>query len=186
MDRDELVRRACAGDPAARDEIGPWLQHELTTYFARYFYREALAELIQDTMVDVWAKAGSEVPPSADAFLGRVLSYAGIMVRRARGERRREYTRARKREHMPAPPPVRSPSSTLRESQRRQLIERCLKQLPSHYRKAVQNRLDGGVDQELADREGIPVSTVRSRANRGLAKLGRLLQDARMTRTPDR
>lgn len=186
MDRDELVLRACIGDPTARDEIGPLLQDELTSYFAHYFYREAIAELVQDTMVDVWAKAASEAPPTADAFMGWVLSYAGIIVRRAKCERRREHTRARKRQRMPAPPSARSPSSALRRVQEQQLLARCMRQLPTRYRNAVQNRFDGGTDQELAEREGIPVSTVRSRANRGLDKLEQLLRDARVTRMPDR
>lgn len=183
VDRDELVRRACDGDPAARDELGVLLHRKLKMYFG---HREATAEMLQDTMVDVWTKAACEAPRTADAFVGWVLSYAGTIVRRTNGERYREYVRACKREHMPAPPSPVSPSSEVRRAQRLQLLARCMKQLRTHDRNAVQNRLNGGKDQELADREGIPVSTVRSRANRGLAKLKQLIGDARVTRTPDR
>ena len=155
-------------------------------YFGHHGYREAASDMLQDTMVDVWTKAASEAPRTADAFVGWVLSYAGTIVRRTNGERHREYVRACKREHMPAPPSLVSPSSEVRRGQRLQLLARCMRQLRTHERNAVQNRLNGGKDQELADREGIPVSTVRSRANRGLAKLERLIRDARMTRGQDR
>lgn len=180
MDRDELVRRACDGDQAARDQIGLLLHHKLTIYFGHHGPREA-AEMIQDTMVDVWAKAG-EAPRTADAFVSWVFSYAGIIARRATCERRREHTRACKRERMLAPPPATSPSSELRRVQEQLLLERCMSQLPTPYRNAVQHRFDGGRDQDLAASEGVAVSTVRSRVKRGMAKLEQLLRDTRVTR----
>lgn len=190
MDRDELVRRACNGDLSARHEIGNWLYDELRAFHGRRFRRAAVDDLIQDTMVDVWTKAPEKAPRTADAFLAWVLSYAGMTVFKSRHEARREAARAHKRQRVGAlqrgPTGAPSPASELRRQEERQLLERCMQQLPTIYRVAVQHRFDDGRDADLAAREGIAEGTIRARVSRGLDMLERLLRDARVTRTPNR
>ncbi len=185
MNRDELVRAACRGDVEARNAIGPWLQDELWSFFARCFSdRDRIAELVQATMLDVWTKAPQQQPASADAFLRWVLGFGGMAAKAARTRQNREIAREAKLALLLPAEPSRSPSGKLALSESLQLVERCLERLPTPYRAAVRHRLAGGDVKEFAAEHGITVGTAWWRYSEAVRRIEQLIEHERVTPTP--
>jgi DNA-directed RNA polymerase specialized sigma24 family protein len=182
VDRDSLVRAACLGDSAARNKVGLWLHDELWSFFSNSFDPSRISDLIQDTMVDIWAKLGPPWPQDAEALRVRVLSFAGISAKAATRELERE--RARKAKltlRQPTLAPPTSVESQQLKQQQLRLLERYMWQLPPAYRDVLRHRLAEGDDSSWAEQRNIAVSTVRWQYARACKLLGQLIKRAGVT-----
>lgn len=168
--------------------MGSWLYPILVEYFSQQqIARGQVDEAVQATMHDVLAKLAI-APDDPERFLGRVLGFANIQVRRMRSEERRRNARAAKllEQHGRELDTPDAADQSLLGDEQRQLVFRHAAELPDIYRAAVLNALAQGSNHQLAERLGIPVNTARWRLWEGIRRLKQLIDDARVTRSPFR
>src|SRR5438132_10220301 len=122
-------------------------------------------DVLQDTFVVAW-REGPGKPGALRAWLGTVARRLALDRRRSGARRARRERVAARPETLPAPAEI-----AAREETRRQLVEAVLA-LDEPYRATLLWRYYGGkaVD-EIALLQDVPAGTVRTRLQRGLARL---------------
>ena len=175
MIRDRLVALACEGDARARAELGRWLYAALWQFFAPGRKPDTIDELIQETMVDVWTKAPSQAPRTADDFRKWVLRFAGTEAMTERRDRARVHERELELGLMPAPKTPTSPSAKLLRRQRRLLLEQHAMQLRTKHREVLLHEIAGGTIKQYAAKRGIPVQTARRHRREAIRMIRQLL-----------
>jgi len=149
---------------------------------------EARAEdVVQDVFLRLWRR-----PDSYDASRGPLGSYLRLMARsRALDLWREAEVRDRTRRRVEAdadavtPPTADAPDAAALRAADRAAIVDALAVLPSEQRHAVALAYWGGLTaEEIADRSGVPLGTVKSRIRLGLHKLRRSLMASAGTQMP--
>ena len=138
-------------------------------------------------MVDVWAKAPSQAPRTADAFRKWVLRFAGTEAKTERRDRARAYEREVKLALEPTPVRPTSPSAKMLRRQRRLLIEQHAMRLRTKHREVLLHRLAGGTIKQYAAKRGIPLQTAHMHDREAIRKVRQALPSAELdssTSTP--
>ena len=164
-DNEEAVRLR-RRDPAALALVVDRYQHRLYRYFLRLVHRPAVADdLFQQTWLNVVRQLHRYDPArSFDTWLFAIAHNAAMdVLRRRRGESLEDCEIA-------APEPDALQGAISRE--RSALLADAVAALPAVYREALTLRFEEGMKlDEIAEVTRAPLSTVKSRVQRGLESL---------------
>lgn len=137
--------------------------------------RQAAEDVLHDVYLTIWRRAGAYEPGRASpiTWLATIARNRSIDWRRAQTVRR----------SMPiddAPPlldPAPLASDTMLREEDSHRLHGCLNGLEQRQREAIRTAFFEGVSYaELAERQGIPLGTMKSWVRRGLAKLKECLE----------
>jgi RNA polymerase sigma-70 factor (ECF subfamily) len=163
-----LLRR---GDPAALAEAVNRYQHRLYRYFLRLVHEPALADdLFQQTWLNVVRQIHRYNPSrSFDTWLFAIAHNAAIdLLRRRPGENI---------EDCPIATPAASALSIAIERERAEIVAGAVRALPALYREALTLRFEEGMKlEEIAEVTCVPLSTAKSRVQRGIEALRGMLR----------
>lgn len=168
LSHEDQLHRVAEGDTAAFRALYDSVAPRLFAVVLRIVHDRALAEdVLQDVFVRVWRRAGGYDPAR-----GSPIAWLGTIARNAALD-----AVARRRDHdvldwedLPelAVGPVDPPDARLGH---------CLKQLPADQARAIGEAYTYGLSHsELAVRMGVPLGTVKSWINRGMASLKRCME----------
>jgi len=162
---DEAVRLRRRDPAALADAVGRY-QHRLYRYLFRLVREPAAADdLYQQTWLNVLRKIGSyDARAKFDTWLFAIAHNAAMdFLRRKTGE---------SLEDIPAPAPDALSLTIAAEQAER--IETAVAGLPAVYREALTLRFEEGMKlEEIAEVTRVPLSTAKSRVQRGLEMLRR-------------
>jgi RNA polymerase sigma-70 factor, ECF subfamily len=156
------------GDPAALGAVVGRYQHRLYRYFLRLVHDSATADdLFQQTWLHVVRHLNRyDSARSFDTWLFAVAHNAAIdLLRRRTGESLddREW-------ELPSPTP--DALSAVLAGERAAILADAVRTLPALYREAITLRFEEGMKlEEIAEVTRAPLSTVKSRVQRGLEAL---------------
>ena len=161
---EELVRRAKSGDRFAFDElVGPHIDKAFRLAFGMLHDREAAEDAVQEATLRAWRKLGNLRPgtPMRPWFLG-------ITANQCRTTLRGRWWSVLRLEGQPAPSGGTFEDRIVRGHD----VRAALRKLPTDQREALvlHYYLDLPL-HEVAAIAGIPVGTVKSRMNRGIAAM---------------
>lgn len=172
-----LLRRIAAGDRAAFASLYDATSPAVYGMLVGMLRSPAVAEEVaQEVYVEVWRKAGSFDPArgSAETWISllarsRALdrirsdrSYAGAVDRAGSSITAAELIGENRDD----------PAEAASLAQRRRLVRAALREMPEEQRTAVMLSFFGGLSHsEIAEREQIPLGTVKSRIRSGLGKV---------------
>lgn len=170
----ELMRRVADRDRAAFGLLYDRLAGVLYTASLRILNDSAEAEdVIQDLFVQIWDKA-----VSYDQRLGKPFNWALTMTRnrsidRLRALKRRYEFIAEATDTAHATPVFASDAGhEVYQREKTTHVRRALTELPLEQRQALEMAFLGGMTQnEIADRLGQPLGTIKARIRRGMLKL---------------
>jgi RNA polymerase sigma-70 factor (ECF subfamily) len=178
-----LAERIAAGDEdafaLAYDRYSDLLYGSLIRFTGD---REAAAEIVQDTFLALWRRAG-QFDVRAGTLAGWLLSIArhrAVDVYRARARRPQLANAADEGSGAPESEASRSdddPHAIVARRWLRAVIRTAVSELSDEERAVVTLAYSGGLSQsEISTRTGVPLGTVKSRTRRALAHLrGRLI-----------
>jgi RNA polymerase sigma-70 factor (ECF subfamily) len=162
------ITRLRAGDPDAFQSVVARYQHRLYRYFLRLVRDAATADdLFQQTWLQVVRQIHRYDPTrSFDTWLFAIAHNAAVdLLRRRTGEELQDY-------------PAHSPDALdrLLAGERAATVAAAMEKLPVAYRETLALRFEDGMKlEEIAAVTGAPLSTVKSRVQRGLEALRRIL-----------
>jgi len=136
--------------------------------------RDEAEDVVQEAFLELWRRA-----PAYDVARGSPEAWAIVVARsraldrvRARGSARRAEERAGDE----PPPSVAQPIEHAEASERRTRVRVALSSLPEAQRQAVELAFFAGLTQtEIAERQGEPLGTVKTRLRLAMEKLAALL-----------
>lgn len=133
---------------------------------------DALAEeVVQDVMLKVWRKASLYDPGRAGASTWIHSIARNCLLDRVRGEQRPEVE-----DDDPTRVPAAAPDEDLALAEGRLALTRAMKALPSGESDVLRAGYFEGLSmREIAERQGLPLGTVKSRTRNALARLRSLL-----------
>jgi RNA polymerase sigma-70 factor, ECF subfamily len=139
-------------------------------------------EVLQDTFWQVWRKAGEFRGGVAAAWLFRIARNKSLdQLRRQKSRAQAEVA------GLPDEQSGWSPAITIdfsveqaaEQAWRRQHVRRALGDIPTEQRRCLELAyFEGMTQREIADRDGMPVGTIKTRIRLGLEKLERVLRAA--------
>lgn len=178
-----LLRQVAVGDRAAFGRLYDATSPALFGLLVKMLRSpEAAEEVAQEVYLEIWKKA-----PSFDAARGTGTTWISLIARsraldRIRSER--SYGGAVDRAEVSVVAAdllggTRSdPEEAASLSERRRLVRGAVGQIPEEQRSVVLLAFFGGLSHsEIADRQGIPLGTVKSRIRAGLEKIAVSLRD---------
>lgn len=171
-DESSLLERAKSGDERAFAALVTPLRNRLWGICLRTTGNHADAEdALQDALIAAWKHLGTFRGDAGVAtWIYRIAAHSALAIVR----RRRDVTTF---DDLEIVDPRRDLDDDIAD---RDLVQRALETLPEHYRVAVVLREFGDLTYEqIAEHQGIPVQTVRSRINRGRKALAAAITDAR-------
>ena len=169
-----LLQRARDGDERAFAQLVEPIRNRLWGICLRTTGNHADAEdALQDCLIAAWTHLGTFRGDSGVAtWMYRIAANAALAIVR----KRREVTTF---DDLEIVDPRRSADDALAD---RDLVRRALERVPETYRAALVLREFGDLTYEqIAEHQGVPVQTVRSRISRGRAALAAALRDDRAT-----
>jgi RNA polymerase sigma-70 factor, ECF subfamily len=174
-----LVAAVAAGDVAALDLLYRRYRSLAFGVACKLLRDRAAAEdVVHDAFLSVWRAASSFQPGrgSPRAWLLRIVRNAAIDSLRARELARRPGTTfAHLQAHAPTDDDVCWTVTTASEARR---LGAALTALPPEQRSAIELAFFGGLTHDqIAERTGVPLGTVKGRVRLGLRRLRRDLQD---------
>lgn len=185
MKLDDLVVAVRAGERRARTELGQRLLSELELFFRRLVGETDASDLAQMTMIIVMDKLPQFEMIPGKPFLNWVHAIARTQFQEAC---RKHHRRKRLAEGLAQieQTPQTNLSSHLARAEQLGMIDEALDDLDSHYRRAIENELQGGDAGDLAEREQIKRGSARTRRRRAIQLLRELIlgRGKRDTRTP--
>ncbi|HEB83847.1 MAG TPA: sigma-70 family RNA polymerase sigma factor [Bacteroidetes bacterium] len=179
---EELMALVQGNDPDAFEELVNRYQHALSTFIARYLGPGAHVEdTLQETFIRVW-KHRSHYKTVAK-FSTWVYTIAGNLAKtelRRQKIRRTVYIRTggepREEEGVDVVDESALPEERVEREEIRHMVAREMQRLPTAYRAAVILRdIQDKPYEEIAEILRVPVGTVKSRVNRGRARLQKKL-----------
>lgn len=180
----QLLARVAAGDHAAMGEL--YDRHVATLFpiTLRILRDRAEAEdVIHDAFVAVGERASQYVSDRGTVIAWLVTLVRNLSIDRTRRRERRGALAREVIAHEP-PPPVPDPEALIANAAEREKVRRALTSLPDAQRQTLEVAFFEGLSYpEIAEREGVPLGTIKSRAARALATLREAL--AREGLTPD-
>jgi RNA polymerase sigma-70 factor, ECF subfamily len=175
-----LVREVALGDEGAVAALYDRYGSILLGLLVRILGSRAEAEdVLQETFLQVWQRAAQFDPERGRAFtwlvtIGRSRAIDRLRSNRTRG-RASDVTIDDAQRDAGA---VAADDEVIR-TERREIVERALGELPGEQREALLLAyLDGMTQTEIASRLGQPLGTVKTRTRSGLLKLRGLLRDS--------
>ena len=163
-----LLSRAAKGDREAFRAVYIATSAKLYGVVLRILRRRDLAEeVLQDVYVSIWKHAGTFDPERASPITWMVT----IARNRALDEIRRKtiVSLAAEAEALAVPDPGVSAVERIEQDDDRRRLEACLERLEESRRELIKLAyLDGLSRQELADRFGHPVATIKTWLHRSL------------------
>ncbi len=144
-------------------------------------------DLAQEALVKVYKSLRSYRFQSAfKTWLYAVVRNAFFDATRSRAGRERSIEEPLDTEHDRAPSGAEPADEGIARAQERERLWRALRALPAEFRTAVVLfDVEGHSYEEVADIEGVPVGTVKSRLSRGRAQLKALLAGGQAPEGPD-
>ena len=138
---------------------------------------QAAEDAVQEAFINIWRRAGSfsSTRGTARTWIMAVVHHRSIDI----GRRRRGLTpRELPLETVQLPEDPRDTWSEVSNTLDRELLVRCLEQIPEPQREAIQLAyFEGYTQREIAELKGIPLGTVKGRIRIGMAKLRGQLQE---------
>ncbi len=138
---------------------------------------QAAEDAVQEAFINIWRRAGSfsSNRGTARTWIMAVVHHRSIDI----GRRRRGLTpRELPLETVQLPEDPRDTWSEVSNTLDRELLIRCLEQIPEPQREAIQLAyFEGYTQREIAELKGIPLGTVKGRIRIGMAKLRGQLQE---------
>ena len=170
----ELVRRLHSRDPEAFDTLYRRYGPAAAGVAFRVLRQHAIAEeVVHDTFLAVWT-APEAYDPSRGPFRTFLLSL--VHHRAVDAVRREERLRAREQRANPQPVPDEDVMDTVVEeadlADRRRQVRAALAELPAEQRRLVELMyFRGWTQSRIAEEEGIPLGTVKSRVFAAMRRL---------------
>ncbi|WP_051007300.1 sigma-70 family RNA polymerase sigma factor [Sphingomonas sp. PAMC 26621] len=137
--------------------------------------RQAAEDVLHDVYLTIWKRAGAYEPSRASpiTWLATIARNRAIDWQRAQTVRRST--------PIEDAPPIRDTapiaSETMLDDEANHLLRECLETLEQRQRGAIHTAFfDGVTYAELAERQGIPLGTMKSWVRRGLARLRECLE----------
>jgi RNA polymerase sigma-70 factor (ECF subfamily) len=162
------LTRLRSGDPSALAAVVARYQHRLYRYFLRLVRDSAAADdLFQQTWLNVVRHLGRyDSARSFDTWLFAIAHHAAIdLLRRRPGESLDDHEW-----ELPSPAP--DALSVVLAGERAAILANAMGTLPALYREALTLRFEEGMKlEEIAEVTHAPLSTVKSRVQRGLEAL---------------
>lgn len=159
---DAVVERAVRGDPAAREALVRGLGPLVLGLCRR------LSPDPDDAFQAVWERVFRSLPRFDPAGPAKLSTWVATIAHRSLIDARR--TRSRKGQVVPfssAPASDPSPEAQIHTAERKQALERALGTLPDDLKRVVVGHHLGGLSLPvLAEQEGVPVGTLKSRLHR--------------------
>ncbi len=179
VDGRRLLERVARGDERALKELYDLYAGKVLATARRLLGNLGEAEeVVQDTFVDVWNRAGS-----FDAARGSAASWVLTIGRNRAIDRLRTRASLQRavgdmsRTEVPAAPAT-LPDRAVENAQDRSRIARALAQLSPEQRSVVELAYFDGLSQsEIASRTGHPLGTIKGRARAALEKLAEALSE---------
>jgi len=168
----ELIARITAGDSSAVAELYDRFAPMLFPMVLRVVREKAEAEdVLHDAFVAVSERATLYVPARGSVVAWLVTLVRNLAIDRTRRRARR--SALAHRDALEAPiSAVESPEEALAEARASGVVRRALASLPDVQRQTLEIAFYEGLSYpEIADREGVPLGTVKSRAARALQAL---------------
>lgn len=137
--------------------------------------RQAAEDVLHDVYLTIWKRAGAYEPSRASpiTWLATIARNRAIDWRRAQGVRRSSPLED-------APPILDSAplaSESMLDEEAAQQLHDCIEALETRQREAIRTAFfDGMTYAELAERDSVPLGTMKSWVRRGLAKLKACLE----------
>jgi RNA polymerase sigma-70 factor (ECF subfamily) len=170
-----LLDSVARGDRDAFSDLYRRTSAKLYGICLRLLGSEAEAQdVLQDVYVTVWRKAYRYEAAKASA-----ITWLAVLARNQSIDRLRRRTVARADLDAAADIADESPSAfeLVGDAQDADRLNRCLEQLEERARAMIRAAfLDGATYPELAEREGVPLGTMKSWIRRGLLRLRRCLE----------
>jgi RNA polymerase sigma-70 factor (ECF subfamily) len=165
-----LLEKAATDDRASLKVLYECTSAKLYGICLRILRDEAEAqEVLQEVYLTVWRKAAS-----FDASRASAITWLATIARNRSIDRLRTREVTTEDLELAADVPDDSPSSLqlLETAEDASRLRRCLEELESRARKAIRAAFfDGATYPELAEREGVPLPTMKSWIRRGLISL---------------
>ncbi|HJR43208.1 MAG TPA: sigma-70 family RNA polymerase sigma factor [Gemmatimonadaceae bacterium] len=175
-----LIRRMANGEESALGELyDQWvtLVHSLAAHLLRD--QDEAEEVVEETFWQAWRQAGRY-----DASRGAVSTWLTTIARSRALDRLRARRRVREEPWSrlaldgeadriaPAEAGTADPLTAAEMAERRALVRNALGRLPAEQREVLELAYFGGLSQsEIAERTGLPLGTVKTRARLALEKL---------------
>jgi RNA polymerase sigma-70 factor (ECF subfamily) len=174
----ELLRRIGAGDGQAVGELYDRYVASLLPLALRIVRDRAEAEdVLHDAFVTVSERAGQYTPERGSVVAWLVTLVRNLSIDRTRRRDRRGALARDVIAHEP-PPSARDPERITHEELERTKVRRALARLPEAQRATLEVAFYEGLSYpEIAEREGVPLGTIKSRAARALAALRDALRE---------
>jgi RNA polymerase sigma-70 factor (ECF subfamily) len=180
----ELLRRIAGGDVGAVAELYDRHAGMLLALALRILRDRAEAEdVVHDAFVLVGERAGQYVPERGAVGAWLVTLARNLSIDRTR---RRERRGTIARDVLAHDPEARAaatpadPESQVARAAERERVRRALAKLPDVQRATLEIAFFEGLTYaEIAEREGVPLGTIKSRAARALAALREALEEER-------
>lgn len=173
----EAIERLRAGDGSA---IGVLYEHYGRTAFGLAFKivrEETEAEdVVHDAFVAIVQRADQYHPARGTVAAWLITTVRNLSLDRARRRTRRAQIVETELKHMPPSAPE-SPEDSLSGAREHQRVRRAMTSLPEVQRQTLEIAFFEGLSYpEIADREKVPLGTIKSRAARALHALREALE----------
>jgi RNA polymerase sigma factor (sigma-70 family) len=185
MTVEDLARATIAGDRRASAKLYVLLQPDLERFFARWFGPSQLDDLVQSTLIAVFAKLDKFEDHGDGSLVRWTHGFARYEARMALRKQARRDARHAAFERDPKPSPTHL-SAKIDRLQQIEIMHQEAKKLRDLYYRAIENELAGGDAGTFAEREKIGRGSARVVRSRAQKKLRNLVH-ARMAapRTPN-
>lgn len=173
----ELLLRIGAGDVQAVGELYDRYAPTLLPLALRIVHDRAEAEdVVHDAFVAVSDRAGQYVPERGSVAAWIVTLARNLAIDRRRRRERRGTLAREVLAHEPQPD-VQGPFELTAGAREREKVRRALAQLPDAQRITLEIAFFEGLSYpEIAERESVPLGTIKSRAARAIASLREALE----------
>jgi RNA polymerase sigma-70 factor, ECF subfamily len=173
----DLLRRLAEGDGQAIAELYDKYAPVLLPLAIRIVRDRAEAEdVVHDAFVAVGARAGQYTAERGTVAAWMVTLVRNLSIDRTRRRERRGTLVRKVLAHEPVEK-VADPEGLTAESAERNKVRRALQSLPEVQRTTLEIAFFEGLSYpEIAEREGVPLGTIKSRAARALASLREALE----------
>jgi RNA polymerase sigma factor (sigma-70 family) len=168
----ELLQKIARGDQPALTELYNLTSAKLFGVCLRICEERGEAEeVLQETYVTVWRRAGTYDPAKAAAITWLVAVARNKALDRRRTGKVRQLS-APLDEAVAVSDGAPSAQSMIEDAQQRDGLMHCLEELDGNQRDSIRSAfLDGLTYEDLAHRRDVPLGTMKSWIRRGLKKL---------------
>ncbi len=177
----QLMARIARGDEVAFGALYDRFSPGLFSFVLRMVRDEKEAEdVLQEGFAQIWRRAPTYDPARSSAFTWAVMILRNKAIDRLRVRQRLERTLEKATvefSHFPETDEISSQAAERREEGA--LVRSALTQIPAEQKQAVEMAFFSGLTHEqIAEKLGAPLGTIKARIRRGLLKLRDFLKEA--------